>query len=524
MDENLSPKINSAFPTARGLLPHELVILHEAPYCEIDNAVTGYPCNIIRNLCGIEHVETYFYDLRKRGFLDIGNIEQNIEHEFAYTLKEVCKSYGLKVSGTKAVLRHRLLSSLSQNKLAEIFPRKWYVLTQAGKCEMEENPYISLCIRKCIDGILLPDSIWKMNKLLAQNPNISPEKAWDCLAQDYISQDQPQHCNADNKLQDLEWETKASIQLDLFSKTIISEDRLAQLSLDDENSEHIDGPSIADICRKLDMLIFGSAPGDYFVILSDNMGNYIQSIATDDNCFTVEFHKQLGADPLKFHQKQAFDIDNNSSEISAATMISLFADFCVHSSCNDTNIKWIPIEVTCSEQIPDSSESDKESSFDSNLCREIDDGYSFLKLRKRAEDARKANDCLLLIQANTEILYHQMRGGLDDPQYRQYVLRYISDYLPYYFPYSSRGSLCAPGLIKEIRIAKKKSQLNDNALRSIISQVITAHELKWHLFTKEECIDSIMYELEGNSEEVSKIYNTAYIRIKEKGLSPNSQF
>lgn len=289
-----------------------------------------------------------------------------MEHEFAYTLKEICKSSGLKVSGSKAVLRHRLLSSLSQNKLAEIFPRKWYVLTQAGKCEMEENSYISLCIRKCIGGIQLPDSIWKMNKLLAQNPNISPERAWECLTQDYISQDRPQYPCTDKESQDLEWETSASDQLDLFSKTLISDDRLAQLSLDDETSEDINGPSIADICRKLDTLIFGSAPGDYFVILSDTMGNYIQAVATDDNCFTVEFHEQLCAKPLRFLQKQAFYIDNNSSEISAATMISLFADFCLHSSCNDTNIKWIPIEVTCSKQIPDSNESDEESSFDSN--------------------------------------------------------------------------------------------------------------------------------------------------------------
>ena len=160
MDMTLSQKINSAFPSARGLFPHELVILHEAPYCEIGHAATGYPCNIIQNLCGIEHAETYFYDLMKRGFLEVGDIEQNMEHEFAYTLKEICKSSGLKVSGSKAVLRHRLLSSLSQNKLAEIFPRKWYVLTQAGKCEMEENSYISLWIRKCIGGIQLPDSIW----------------------------------------------------------------------------------------------------------------------------------------------------------------------------------------------------------------------------------------------------------------------------------------------------------------------------------------------------------------------------
>lgn len=339
MKESLANKIDRAIPTKRGLFPHELVVLHEATYCEIGNPAGGMAKNVLYFLCGILNDEPYLSNLLERGFLAVGDIADTLEHEFAYTLKAVCANYGLKVSGTKPQLIRRLLTSVDSKKLESAFPRKWYVLTEAGVSELTENAYVGICIKKWLNESTLPNAIWEMNRLIHERPEASFDELWSHMLKAHVAA--PLNETA-------EWKKEATAKLEKFlQKDALLKDRLKQLTIEGADIGRIEAPSVLKIARALKGVIFAEDDwdGEGFLILSEKSGNYIQTETIDENLFVVEFHEQLGTDPLSFVQMQAFVAGKDSGYVPAELVIELFEDFCEGKRILRENVQWKPSEI-----------------------------------------------------------------------------------------------------------------------------------------------------------------------------------
>ena len=346
-------KIAHARPSKAGLYPHELVILSEATYCTVKNGeidatqADNKPIEIIERLCKISDPKPYVNDLVDKGFLFVGNLSENLQHINKNTLKRICRENQLSRDGTKCEIINRLIQNLDGEKLTILFPDKWYFLTPHGEQELNENPYISFCTYECVYNTSQPDDIiWIMNQI--NFAKISVPFSQDGLFQmvwDYAEKGKLQDLDLPGYSSKPRYDSNTKKRLkSLSSNKAIQKARLAQLTLDDNNDVHIVAPTTGQIAEKLSSLICEPMSNDYFVILSDRYGNYIQAIAKNKYEYIVELHEQIGENTSSFQQKVATPT-NKEDTITSDIVIKLFENFCLDNNYNLRKIVWAPIKI-----------------------------------------------------------------------------------------------------------------------------------------------------------------------------------
>ncbi len=152
-------RIKHAVPSKQGLYPHEVLILDYASSFYTDqNSFQGFWWYQY----GIRNVDQCLKLLLQRGFLKIGDLQSAVEKETVTVIKEELKKYGLKVSGKKDEIVHRLVTGVSHEELAASFPRRTYQLTDLGKRELDEESYVPYIHRHSLENL----DIWSLNNIV----------------------------------------------------------------------------------------------------------------------------------------------------------------------------------------------------------------------------------------------------------------------------------------------------------------------------------------------------------------------
>ena len=112
---------------------------------------------------GIRDVGAMLKSLEERNFIKWAPISNSVMRLTISSLKEILEKHNLSVSGKKAELVERVISSISDEQLETLNLERKYELTDLGKSELAENQYIPYLHRhKYI-------SVWEMNNYLYNN-------------------------------------------------------------------------------------------------------------------------------------------------------------------------------------------------------------------------------------------------------------------------------------------------------------------------------------------------------------------
>lgn len=155
----LRDRLTKLTPTNKGLYPHEILLLHYA---------TGYTFgqkkyqNFWYYRYLIPNVQNALHSLLERGFLTLGNFEDQIEKSSANNLKALLKTKGLKVSGKKNELVARVIENFDPSEVSIDKSRMYYALTELGKSELTENQYVLFVHRNS------QYSMDRLNKMVVQ--------------------------------------------------------------------------------------------------------------------------------------------------------------------------------------------------------------------------------------------------------------------------------------------------------------------------------------------------------------------
>ncbi len=153
-----------AKPSENGLYPHELLMLaYATKYYQHGNKFPRfwyYECH-------------YTYDpqqlldsLADRGFIEPGTLEDALSQHKVSDLKELLKQFGLKATGKKTDLVHRLIEEGDIPTLNKKCDNRTFRLTEKGDKELKANEYIPYIHKKQTYGL----SIWDMNQMMNTPP------------------------------------------------------------------------------------------------------------------------------------------------------------------------------------------------------------------------------------------------------------------------------------------------------------------------------------------------------------------
>jgi hypothetical protein len=122
------------------------------------------------------------------------------------------------------------------------------------------------------------------------------------------------------------------------------------------------------------------------------------------------------------------------------------------------------------------------------------------------EEKRTENAIKMLI----EVAYYCLSGLCNgfELDIKEYVRRYA-------FPYNSSLVRLAPSIIKKFEKYKTTKELSDSEFKEIIISHMNRFSVDFHIFTKEECVDIILNEINVNVDELKNIFKNAEQRFNE---------
>jgi len=162
-------RIKEAFPSERGLYPHEILALEYAPRCTNQDTSDSFQ-NFWWYDYGVKDVSKVLLSLYKNGFLQIENIEDAAKNESNVTLKNMLIENNLKTNGKKEDMIQRLFENIQINTLEKLFFKRKYQLTELGIDELNKSKYISYIHgNRTIEDL----NIWSLNKLIYTNSKMS---------------------------------------------------------------------------------------------------------------------------------------------------------------------------------------------------------------------------------------------------------------------------------------------------------------------------------------------------------------
>lgn len=159
----LEIRIKHAFTSANGLYPHEILMLSYAPsFKTYGNSFQGFWIYEY----SVADPQAILDSLYSRGFICFADVKSSLKKLVTADLKELLSKAGQKTSGKKDDLIERVLVSYSAEDLQNLFPERYYALTELGEAELKQNEYVLYLHRHHYM------SVWDMNiKLNTNNLN-----------------------------------------------------------------------------------------------------------------------------------------------------------------------------------------------------------------------------------------------------------------------------------------------------------------------------------------------------------------
>lgn len=156
----LSSRIKSAFPSANGLYPHEIMMLdYASSYKTSGNSFQ----NFWKWNYSVLDPQGVLDSLFERGFICRGDAPSALQRLVVADLKSMLTKKGAKTTGKKDELISRILETYSVEELEETIPNRNYALTELGKQELKANEYVPYLHRHHYM------SVWEMNIMLHTN-------------------------------------------------------------------------------------------------------------------------------------------------------------------------------------------------------------------------------------------------------------------------------------------------------------------------------------------------------------------
>lgn len=87
---------------------------------------------------------------------------------------------------------------------------------------------------------------------------------------------------------------------------------------------------------------------------------------------------------------------------------------------------------------------------------------------------------------------------------------------PSWFPYENTIANTVPGVVKNIIDCKNMLELDDKDFKTLVEDVLEPLNTPFHIFTKNEVADIIELEIEQNTIQLSKVYDTAKKRLMQE--------
>ena len=153
----LSEHIKSAIPSAAGLYPHEILMLNYAShYNHLKNDFPGF----WKRDYYVDDPQQLLDSLLDRGFLCYSDISASLEKRPMSVLKELLEKNNEKSPSKKADVIARIQELFDSKQLEELFPERYYRLTEKGMIEVEQNEYVLYLHQHRFM------TVWEMNSLL----------------------------------------------------------------------------------------------------------------------------------------------------------------------------------------------------------------------------------------------------------------------------------------------------------------------------------------------------------------------
>ena len=150
----LESRISKAFPSSRGLYPHEILMLEYASSYKISGNEFQKFWKWDYSVLDPQNILDSLY---KRGFICCGDVGFSLKKLLVSDLKKILARKGEKISGKKDDLIKRIISTYSIEELENIIRDRYYALTPVGIEELQENEYIPYLHRHRYM------SVWDMN-------------------------------------------------------------------------------------------------------------------------------------------------------------------------------------------------------------------------------------------------------------------------------------------------------------------------------------------------------------------------
>lgn len=173
--------------TASGLYPHEVLLIDSAVGFFIDQE--EFP-PLWQREYGILQMTKLLASLVERGFLTDAPMQSTLESATVTTLKHALKEAGRPVGGKKAELIQRLLHTVPEGQLYELFPRRTFAPTQSGIRALDESMHISYLHRHPVEEL----TIWVLHRLVVENP----EKSYRDLVWSHLESRAHAHIKAED--------------------------------------------------------------------------------------------------------------------------------------------------------------------------------------------------------------------------------------------------------------------------------------------------------------------------------------
>lgn len=147
-----------------------------------------------------------------------------------------------------------------------------------------------------------------------------------------------------------------------------------------------------------------------------------------------------------------------------------------------------------------------------NLSSYIDE------LAGRAFDLTKQRMYEESIALEAEVAWWQTSGLI---HYRDAstITDFLKSYGDLFFPYHIRGASLisiSPDIVDKLRKNKKKGEISDDYFLEIVSKKINSLNSFFHPFTKDECIQLIVFEVLAKKDLIEMIYDDAEQRLKQQ--------
>lgn len=155
--KELMDNVAKAYPSTNGLYPHELMVLRYAPKYTYPVDPNDYSAKVFYDNYGIGDVKPYFDKLVVEGFLCVSDTRTVLQKNTVPTIKKFIADAGYAAQGRKGELIQYIIDNIPEEIINNAFPQKYYMLTDKGTCELEENKYLT-------EGTYWEMSIWEMNR------------------------------------------------------------------------------------------------------------------------------------------------------------------------------------------------------------------------------------------------------------------------------------------------------------------------------------------------------------------------